>query len=173
MTTNPLPIPQPDGLNDAKGQTTQAGYRYFQSLDKSARAIAQQIAALPATAAQYLSNAAGVLLGPNAVWAAVEYVALTDAATITVDMDAGINFSVTISGNRTLGNPSDPKVGQAGCFAVTASGGTRTLSKSSNYKSTSDITFPISIASGQTAYVFYYVYSSSIILVTGLLNNPT
>lgn len=46
MTTNPLPIPQPDGLNDAKGQTTQTGYRYFQSLDKSARANAETLSTL-------------------------------------------------------------------------------------------------------------------------------
>lgn len=172
MTDMPTPIPQPDGLNDAKGQTTQTGYRYFQSLDKSARSMAQQIAALPATAAQYQANGAGVLLGPNAVWTAAAFEGLTDAATIAIDMSLLFNMSVSIAGNRTLGNPSNTKVGQSGCIAVTASGGTRTLQKGSNWKS-NDITWPISIASGTTTYVFYFVFSSTVILVTGLMANPT
>lgn len=35
--SDPLPIPQPSGLNDDKGQITQTGYRYQQSLDQSIR----------------------------------------------------------------------------------------------------------------------------------------
>ncbi len=34
---DPLPLPQPASLNDAKGQTTTHGYRYFDSLDRAAR----------------------------------------------------------------------------------------------------------------------------------------
>lgn len=45
---DPLPIPQPSGLNDAKGQTTPHGYKYFQSLDQSARAASAALAALAA-----------------------------------------------------------------------------------------------------------------------------
>lgn len=41
--SDPLPIPQPSGLNDSKGQTTQTGYRYFQSLDQSLRSNAAAI----------------------------------------------------------------------------------------------------------------------------------
>lgn len=40
MSDTPLPIPQPNALNDAKGQTTQTGYRYYQSLDASIRSLA-------------------------------------------------------------------------------------------------------------------------------------
>lgn len=49
--SNPLPMPQPSGLNDAKGQTTQAGYRYMQSLDQAARSASSSIATLEATLA--------------------------------------------------------------------------------------------------------------------------
>lgn len=45
---DPLPIPQPTALNDAKGQTTTHGYKYFQSLDQAARSTSAQIAALAA-----------------------------------------------------------------------------------------------------------------------------
>lgn len=167
MASDLLPIPQPSAMNDPKGQTTEHGYRYLQSLDKAARAA---LAAF-ATAAQYLSNAAGNLgLTPNSVWSAAEYVGLTDAATIDVNMSLGFNFSVTIGGNRTLGNPTNPKVGQSGCFKVTASGGTRTIDKGSNYKTLTS--FPVSIASGNICYIYYFVDTSSRIIITTAINNP-
>lgn len=43
---DPLPIPQPSALNDAKGQTTTHGFKYFQSLDQSARAANANLASL-------------------------------------------------------------------------------------------------------------------------------
>jgi len=43
-----LPIPQPSAMNDPKGQTTEHGYRYLQSLDKAARAANAAIAAAAA-----------------------------------------------------------------------------------------------------------------------------
>ena len=41
--------------------------------------------------------------------AAAAIIGLTDAATIAVDMSLGNNFSVTLGGNRTLGNPTKQK----------------------------------------------------------------
>lgn len=38
-------------------------------------------------------------------------VALTDASTIAVDWATGINFTVTLGGNRTLGNPTNGQPG--------------------------------------------------------------
>lgn len=127
-----------------------------------------------ATATQYRDDTAGSLaLTPAAVWDSADFVALTDAATIAVDLATGFNFSVTIGANRTLGNPTNTKVGQSGVISVAASGATRTINVSSNWKKTSAVVFPISIASGQTCYISYFVVSSTIILVTGALNNPT
>ena len=163
-----LPIPQPSALNDAKGQTTSHGYRWFESLDKSIRTLN----AAYATAANYLANTVGNLaITPNVVWTASEFVTLTDAATVTNDMSLGFNFSVVILGNRTIGNPSNPKVGQSGCYKVTASGGTRTINVGSNFKKTS-VTFPISITSGQSCYIYYHVITSTHINVTAAMNNP-
>lgn len=48
MSDIPLPTPQPSGLMDAKGQPTQTGYKYFESLGKSARSSVASIAALAA-----------------------------------------------------------------------------------------------------------------------------
>lgn len=38
-------------------------------------------------------------------------VALTDASTVAVDWDTGINFSLTVTANRTIGNPTNGQPG--------------------------------------------------------------
>ena len=61
--------------------------------------------------------------------AVADLVALTDAATIAVDFDTGQNFTVTLAGNRALGNPTNVTAGQTGSIFVTQDGtGSRTLS---------------------------------------------
>lgn len=63
-----------------------------------------------------------------------EVTALTDAATISVDFADSNNFSVTLGGNRTLGNPTNQVAGQSGSIFVTQDGtGGRTLAYSSNW----------------------------------------
>jgi hypothetical protein len=57
---------------------------------------------------------------------------LTDAATIAVDMSTSNNFTVTLGGNRTLGNPTGLVVGQSGSiFVLQDATGSRTLAYSS------------------------------------------
>jgi len=54
--------------------------------------------------------------------------ALTDSATITPDLAASNNFSVTLAGNRTLANPTNIVAGQSGSVFITQDGtGSRTL----------------------------------------------
>lgn len=65
---------------------------------------------------------------PSMLYAAMVPQPLTDAATIAVDLAAGINFTVTIAGNRKLGNPTNGKPGQSGTIEVRQDGsGNRTL----------------------------------------------
>ena len=60
--------------------------------------------------------------------------ALTDASTIAVDLSLNNHFSVTLAGNRTLGNPSNIVAGTSGSFFLTQDGtGSRTLSYGSYY----------------------------------------
>lgn len=169
-----LPTPtQSAALADKDGKPSTHTYRWMDRVGTAVNEL-DETKLSAATAAQYRNDTAGLIgLTPGNVWDAAEVVSLTDAATIAVDMAAGFNFSVSLGANRTLGNPSNAKPGQSGVIAVTASSGACTLSKGGNWRSTVDITFPVSIASGQTAYLFYFVYSPTVILVTGLLNNPT
>jgi len=54
--------------------------------------------------------------------------ALTDSATITPDLAASNNFSVTLAGSRTLANPTNIVAGQSGSVFITQDGtGSRTL----------------------------------------------
>lgn len=127
-----------------------------------------------ATAAQYRGNTAGNLaLSPAEVWNAVADVALTDAATIAVNLNNGFNFTVSIAGNRTLGAPTNATPGQCGVIIVTASGADRTLAKAAAWKSDSSITWPITITSGQTAIISYRVRDASTVDIFGIINNPS
>jgi hypothetical protein len=66
---------------------------------------------------------------------------LTDAATIVVDASLGNNFTVTLGGNRTLGNPSNAVDGQMIMFRIRQDGtGTRTLTLDTKYRFGTDIT---------------------------------
>ncbi len=173
MTGTPLAPPPPRALLDPNGNVSD---RFYQWLGSIQRGVSGTIAALfkAATSADYWGAATGALaITPETVWNSTGYVGLTDGATIAVDMSTGFNFSVSIAGNRTLGNPTNAKVGQAGCFKITASSANRTIDRSGNYKVTSDLSFPVTIASGTTAYIFYFVDTSSRILFTSVVNNPT
>ncbi|NWJ57950.1 hypothetical protein HX858_09440 [Marine Group I thaumarchaeote] len=60
--------------------------------------------------------------------------ALTDASTIAVNLALNNHFSVTLAGNRTLGNPSNIVAGTSGSIFITQDGtGSRTLSYGSYY----------------------------------------
>ena len=60
---------------------------------------------------------------------------LTDATSIAVDLNDGNNFIVTLGGNRTLENPSNPTIGQTGQIYVIQDGtGSRTLAYGSYWK---------------------------------------
>jgi len=60
--------------------------------------------------------------------------ALSDGSTIAVDLSLNNHFSVTLGGNRALGNPSNIVAGTSGSIFITQDGtGSRTLSYSSYY----------------------------------------
>lgn len=115
-----------------------------------------------ATAAQWRNNTADKILDTDGVWASADYVALTDAATVAVDMSAGFNFSLTIGGNRTLGAPSNTKNGQTGAIVITQDGtGSRTLGYHANWKFAGGSDPTLSTPAGSVDILFYQVISST------------
>lgn len=119
------------------------------------------------TTAQFRANTADKALSTDQVWAAADYVALTDAATVAVDMSLGFNFSLAIGGNRTLGAPTNTKNGQSGLIAITQDGtGSRTLAYHANYKFAGAVDPVLSTAAGTVDLLFYQVISSTFIYAT-------
>lgn len=80
---------------------------------------------------------------------------LTDAATIAVDASLGNDFTVTLGGNRTLGNPTNPVNGQKILFAIRQDGaGNRTLTLGSDYRLGTDVpSVTLSTAANKTDYL--------------------
>ena len=98
-------------------------------------------------------------------------VALSDAATIAVDLALSNNFSLTIGGNRTLGDPSNLVAGQSGVIAVTQDGtGNRTLAYHATYKFAGGSAPVLSTAAGTVDYLNYYVEATGRVFITALLD---
>jgi hypothetical protein len=98
-------------------------------------------------------------------------VALTDAATVAVDLSLGNNFTLTLAGNRTLGAPTNVTAGQSGVIVVTQdSTGSRTLAYNSVYKFAGGSAVTLSTGASAVDVLAYYVESSTRITVTSLLN---
>lgn len=97
-------------------------------IDDAAITYAKVATAAIATVAEYRAKTASNLLDMT-VWDSGALVTLTDAATVAVDLGTGINFSLTLAGNRTLGQPSNAsKVGQCGFIKILQDAtGSRTL----------------------------------------------
>jgi len=119
------------------------------------------------TAAQYQANTSGKALSTDKVWGAADLVALTDASTIAVDMSTFLNASVTLGGNRTLGNPSNTKNGQTGVIKIAQDGtGSRTLAYSSNWKFAGGTAPTLTTTASAVDLLFYQVISSTFIYAT-------
>ncbi len=68
-------------------------------------------------------------------------VTLTDATTIATDASLGTHFRVTLGGNRTLGNPTNPTDGQKIMWEIIQDAtGSRTLTLDTNFALGADIT---------------------------------
>lgn len=117
------------------------------------------------TTAQYRANTSGKALSTDKVWAAADYVSLTDAATVSVDMSLGWNFTVTLAGNRALGAPTNTKNGQSGAIEILQDAtGSRTLSYNSVWKFPGGSTPTLTTTANARDVLFYQVRSSSVIL---------
>jgi hypothetical protein len=118
-----------------------------------------------ASAADYRAKTASRAYGSE-VWDALAVVTLTDGATITVDMNAGIDFAVTLAGNRTLGAPSNPRVGQRGRIRIAQDAtGNRTLSLNAAWKTAGGTGIVLSTAANAIDYLDYDVVSATHIRV--------
>jgi hypothetical protein len=101
-------------------------------------------------------------------------VALTDAATIALDLSTGSNFTVTLGGNRTLANATNMTVGGSGIIKVKQDGtGSRTLAYQSMYVFDGDTAFTIGTTLNKSSIITYYVVDTTHILLNLVAVNVT
>jgi hypothetical protein len=125
-----------------------------------------------ATSAEYITGTdTGRSLVVDQVWASGALTVINDSGgNIAVDMSTGINFSMTMDGDYTLSNPTNTKVGQTGAFVFTQDGtGTQTLAFGTNYEFPGGSAYVLSTAAGAKDIIFYWVQSSTSIVMTGIL----
>ena len=110
-----------DAAKLADGSVSNTEFQYINSLSSNAQTQINAKAAV-GTANTWTAGQRG------------EITALSDGATITVDMADSNNFSVTLGGNRTFANPSNDTAGQCGSIFITQDGtGSRTASWGSDW----------------------------------------
>lgn len=92
------------------------------------------------------------------------FLALTDAATIAVDLSLSQNFSVTLSGNRTLGFPTNVTIGQDGFIIVNQDAtGSRTLVYSAGYKWVGGTAGTLTTTANARDVIKYHVLDTNVI----------
>ena len=96
-------------------------------------------------------------------------VGLTDAATISIDWKTGINFTVTLAGNRTLGNPANGIPGTWRTVQVTQdANGTRTLAYGNQYVFPDGSAPVIATGAGKVSRISIYCRSTTVFEVYGI-----
>lgn len=122
-----------------------------------------------ATAAEYRSGSATKAVSVQNAWGAMAEVALTDAATIAWDLGTGIDFTVTLAGNRVLGNPTNITIGKKGRLRVVQDGArSKTLSYSSDYEFAGGSAVVLSTAANAQDVLYYDVIASGRVVMSAV-----
>jgi len=96
--------------------------------------------------------------------AAANITALSDGATITIDMATACHHSVTLAGNRTFAAPSNQVVGQSGSIFITQDGtGSRTASFNAAFKFVGGTAPTLTTTASATDRIDYIIKSSNVI----------
>ena len=96
--------------------------------------------------------------------AAANITALSDGATITIDMATACHHSVTLGGNRTFAAPSNQVVGQAGSIFITQDGtGSRTAAFNSAFKFVGGTAPTLTTTASAIDRIDYIIKSSNVI----------
>jgi hypothetical protein len=121
-----------------------------------------------ASAAEMRGNTSGKVVTTDTAWNAAAEVSVAYAASVALDMSTGFNFAIgTLTGNITLSNPTNPKVGQSGYirFAQDATGG-RTITYGANWKFATGPSKALSTGASAVDYLFYTVRSATEIVAS-------
>jgi len=125
-------------------------------------------AADKASTAEVRNQTVDRYLTADNIYDAAADVTLTDAASIALDFDTGINFVVTLGGNRTLANPTNATIGKTGQIRVIQDvTGSRTLAFGTQYEGSAQATPVISSGANTETLLFYKVITATRIFLSG------
>jgi hypothetical protein len=147
-----------DATKIADGSVTSAEFQYINTLSSNAQTQIDAKAAV--------GNANTWTAGQRG-----EITALSDGATITIDMADSNNFSVTLGGNRTFANPSNDTAGQSGSIFITQDGtGSRTASWGTDWDFAGGTAPTLTTTAGAVDRIDYVIKDSSNIHAVATLN---
>lgn len=100
---------------------------------------------------------------PAAAWGAVAPVALSSVATVTPNLNSGINFTLTMTRSSVLGNPTNALPGTSGMIKITqgSTGNWAISSWGTAWKFAGGTKPTLSTAVGAIDYLFYTVLSTT------------
>ena len=125
------------------------------------------LAAFTASVANFRGATGSLLLSTANVWAAMAEVALTPGTTVSWDMSAGIDFSISPVQNFTLANPTNTTVGKRGRIRIIQDAtGSRVLTLDTNFKKVGGVTPVLSTAANAIDVLYYDCVSSTVIHVS-------
>ena len=103
--------------------------------------------------------------------AACNITALSDGATITIDMATGLHHSVTLGGNRAFAAPTNQAVGQSGSIFITQDGtGSRTASWNAAFKWAGGTAPTLTTTAAAVDRIDYLIKSSNVIHAVATLD---
>lgn len=122
-----------------------------------------------ATAADIYSKAIGKSITPEKLWDAAVPVDLGNVTgTVTLNFNNGLNFKMTLTGNITIANPDNLKLGQAfGLYFVQDGTGGRTVSFGTQWCPIGLVAPIIGASANQKSYVSGQKVDTSIIAYSG------
>lgn len=124
-----------------------------------------------ASSAQFQANLVNTAVQVDQYWGAMVETVLTYSATVTPDFNTGINFGVTLTGNVTIANPTNIKVGQTGVIRIQQDAtGTRTLAWGSYFKTANGVAKTGTTTANAIDIWKYHVVSPTLILLQPFLN---
>jgi predicted regulator of Ras-like GTPase activity (Roadblock/LC7/MglB family) len=144
-----------------------------QNINNAIRTVMAQIKTWSNTLIQTIATASNlwalssnsVIVTPKSLGDAVALTVLTDAATITIDQAAGINFKVTLGGTRVLANMTNAVPGTSGVIIIRQDGaGSRALTFGDHYVLMGGVT-ALNPVAGSVSLISYIVESSTSILL--------
>jgi hypothetical protein len=132
---------------------------------------ADDVAVDKASDANVRASASNKVVTTDLIESASADVALTDAATVAVDWDTGINFTVTLGASRALGNPTNGQPGTWRTITVSQDGtGSRALTYGNQYQFAGGTEPVLTTTAAAVDFLNIYCKSASVFYVFSALD---